>query len=123
MTDDNVIPRAQAITNARAALDAARARRDADRAAGRLPAHVELILRRLERAQALAKVHTALNRAAIKAASIHEAARAWRHGLDAMDRMSVPAAARACYQPGGPSLAELEARITADRAARTRTAR
>ncbi|MFI6860150.1 hypothetical protein ACIBKZ_09590 [Streptomyces sp. NPDC050421] len=37
--------------NARAALDQARARRDADRAAGRLPPEAELILRRLERQQ------------------------------------------------------------------------
>ncbi|MBZ6258164.1 hypothetical protein KVH22_21850 [Streptomyces olivaceus] len=46
-----VIPRAQAITNARAVLDRARARRDTDRAAGRLAPDVELILRRLERQQ------------------------------------------------------------------------
>ncbi|OKJ42305.1 hypothetical protein [Streptomyces sp. CB01580] len=46
-----VIPREVAFANARAALDRARARRDADRAAGRLPADVELILRRLERQQ------------------------------------------------------------------------
>lgn len=46
-----VIPREQAIRNARAALDRARARRDADRAAGRLAPDVELILRRLERQQ------------------------------------------------------------------------
>ncbi|WP_406014361.1 hypothetical protein OG520_22320 [Streptomyces sp. NBC_00984] len=51
--------------------------------------------------------------------ALREAARIWRHGLDAMDRMSVADAARACYSPGGPSLAELEQRITADRAART----
>ncbi|NEC25166.1 hypothetical protein G3I20_00910 [Streptomyces sp. SID8111] len=55
-----------------------------------------------------------------RAAAITAAARAWRHGLDAMDRMTPAAAARACYQPGGPSLAELETRIRADRAARTR---
>ncbi|MFF4118996.1 hypothetical protein ACFY0P_36885 [Streptomyces sp. NPDC001714] len=47
----DVIPRAQAIANARRVLDAARARRDTDRAAGRLPAEVELIMRRLERQQ------------------------------------------------------------------------
>ncbi|KUN96167.1 hypothetical protein [Streptomyces caeruleatus] len=46
-----VIPREQAIANARRVLDAARARRDRDRAAGRLPAEVELIMRRLERQQ------------------------------------------------------------------------
>ncbi|GAB1329868.1 hypothetical protein [Streptomyces sennicomposti] len=51
MTEPHTIPRAQAIANARAVLDRARARRDADRAAGRLPAEVELILRRLERQQ------------------------------------------------------------------------
>ncbi|MFD7994511.1 hypothetical protein [Streptomyces mexicanus] len=51
MTGD-VIPRAQAIANARAVLDKARARRDADRAAGRLSPEVELMLRRLERQQA-----------------------------------------------------------------------
>lgn len=55
----NVIPRAQAITAARAALDAARARRDADRAAGRLPADIELTLRRLERQQRTAPQHRA----------------------------------------------------------------
>ncbi|WP_409473120.1 helix-turn-helix domain-containing protein [Streptomyces sp. HC307] len=33
--------------------------------------------------------------------------------------MSVADAARACYQPGGPSLAELEQRIRTDRADRT----
>lgn len=47
----DVIPRQQAIVNARRVLDAARRRRDRDRAAGRLPADVELILRRLERQQ------------------------------------------------------------------------
>ncbi|KAA6215120.1 hypothetical protein CP973_00165 [Streptomyces albofaciens JCM 4342] len=46
-----VIPREQAIANARRVLDAARRRRDMDRAAGRLPAEVELIMRRLEREQ------------------------------------------------------------------------
>ncbi|MFK0069718.1 hypothetical protein [Streptomyces sp. NPDC091046] len=46
-----VIPRTQAIANARAVLDRARARRDADRAAGRLGPEAELILRRLERQQ------------------------------------------------------------------------
>ncbi|MCX5362914.1 hypothetical protein OG864_29890 [Streptomyces sp. NBC_00124] len=46
-----VIPRAQAIAAARAALDAARARRDRDRAAGLLPPETELALRRLERLQ------------------------------------------------------------------------
>lgn len=45
------IPREQAIAAARAVLDAARARRDADRAAGRLDPAVELVLRRLEREQ------------------------------------------------------------------------
>ncbi|MFJ8146940.1 hypothetical protein ACIQ6R_17960 [Streptomyces sp. NPDC096048] len=46
-----VIPYEQAIANARAVLDRARARRDADRAAGRLAPDVELLLRRLEREQ------------------------------------------------------------------------
>ncbi|MFC9050060.1 hypothetical protein [Streptomyces anthocyanicus] len=115
---DNVIPYEQAIANARAVLDRARARRDADRAAGRLNPEAELILRRLERAQALAKVHTVLTRAAIKAAAIREAAGIWRRGLDDMDHMTVPDAARACHVPGGPSLAELEQRIRADRAER-----
>ncbi|UIX33577.1 hypothetical protein [Streptomyces sp. GQFP] len=46
-----MIPRAQAIANARRALDLARARRDADRAAGRLAPEAELIMRRLEREQ------------------------------------------------------------------------
>ncbi|WP_275463344.1 hypothetical protein [Streptomyces noursei] len=48
---NDVIPREQAIRNARRVLDAARHRRDADRAAGRLEPGVELILRRLERQQ------------------------------------------------------------------------
>ncbi|MFE0877281.1 hypothetical protein ACQEU8_36735 [Streptomyces sp. CA-250714] len=48
---NDVIPREQAFANARAVLDRARARRDADRAAGRLDPEVELILRRLEREQ------------------------------------------------------------------------
>ncbi|MFB7461681.1 hypothetical protein [Streptomyces sp. NPDC056188] len=48
---NGVIPRSQCIANARRELDAARARRDADRAAGRLPAETELMLRRLERQQ------------------------------------------------------------------------
>lgn len=46
-----VISREQAFANARRVLDAARARRDRDRAAGRLAPEVELILRRLERQQ------------------------------------------------------------------------
>ncbi|MGW1152009.1 hypothetical protein ACWD45_12110 [Streptomyces rubiginosohelvolus] len=46
-----VIPREQAIREARAALDWARAQRDADRAAGRLAPEAELILRRIERRQ------------------------------------------------------------------------
>ncbi|MGC0427649.1 hypothetical protein RKD32_004004 [Streptomyces sp. SAI-195] len=60
-----------------------------------------------------------LDTARARAAAIREAAGIWRRGLDAMDRMPVPDAARACYTPGGPSLAELEQRIRADRAART----
>jgi hypothetical protein len=49
MTPTDVIPREQALANARAVLDRARARRDADRAAGRLPLEIEAICRRLER--------------------------------------------------------------------------
>lgn len=45
------IPRAECIRAARAVLDAARRRRDLDRAAGRLDPEVELILQRLERGQ------------------------------------------------------------------------
>lgn len=45
------ITREQAFMNARAALDQARARRDADRAAGRLAPEIELVCRRLEREQ------------------------------------------------------------------------
>ncbi|MEU3917088.1 hypothetical protein [Streptomyces sp. NPDC029004] len=45
------VSREQAFANARAVLDQARARRDADRAAGRLAPEVELICRRLERQQ------------------------------------------------------------------------
>ncbi|MEU4986609.1 hypothetical protein [Streptomyces sp. NPDC021969] len=45
------ITREQAFADARRALDEARARRDRDRAAGRLAPEVELILRRLERQQ------------------------------------------------------------------------
>lgn len=42
--------RAQCIAEARAVLDAARARRDRDRAAGLLSPETELICRRLDRA-------------------------------------------------------------------------
>ncbi|MFI0736443.1 hypothetical protein ACH4S9_46850 [Streptomyces sp. NPDC021225] len=52
-----VIPREQAFVNARRILDAARARRDHDRAAGRLGPEVELTLRRLERQQTRAVEH------------------------------------------------------------------
>lgn len=48
---DVVIPKAQAFNDARQAVEYARAQRDADRAAGRLPLSAETILRRLERAQ------------------------------------------------------------------------
>lgn len=51
MTDTDVIPREQALACARRALDRARAERDRDRAAGRLPAELELACRRLERQQ------------------------------------------------------------------------
>ncbi|MFJ9892690.1 hypothetical protein ACIQPR_05090 [Streptomyces sp. NPDC091280] len=47
----DVIPREQALANARRVLDAARYRRDSDRAAGRLAPETELVLRRLERQQ------------------------------------------------------------------------
>ncbi|MFE0727063.1 hypothetical protein ACFW2X_02210 [Streptomyces antibioticus] len=110
MTDDNVIPRAECIAAARAVFDRARARIAADRAAGRLSPEHELICRRLEAEQR--------EREAIRAAAFDAAARTWREGMDAMDRMSIADAARACYRPGGPSLAELEQRIAADRAAR-----
>ncbi|MES9554815.1 MULTISPECIES: hypothetical protein [unclassified Streptomyces] len=56
---NGVISREQAFTNARAALDRARARRDADRAAGRLAPEAELILRRLERQQRQQPTRTA----------------------------------------------------------------
>ncbi len=45
------VPRAECIRAARAVLDAARRRRDIDRAAGRLAPEVELMLQRLERGQ------------------------------------------------------------------------
>jgi hypothetical protein len=63
---------------------------------------------------------SSLDAARVRSAALTAAARIWRHGLDEMDRMSPAAAARACYQPGGPSLTELEQRIRADRAARSR---
>ncbi|MFE9099009.1 hypothetical protein [Streptomyces sp. NPDC007264] len=46
-----VIPRSQAIADARAVLDRARLRIARDRAAGRLSPEHELIIRRLERQQ------------------------------------------------------------------------
>jgi hypothetical protein len=55
----------------------------------------------------------------IRRRAMRDAARVLRHGLDAMDRMTVAEAARACYSPGGPTLAELEQRIRTDRATRT----
>lgn len=51
--------------------------------------------------------------------ALQAAARVWKSGQDAMDRMTVAEAASACYTPGGPPLAELEQRIAEDRAART----
>ncbi|MFD7064395.1 hypothetical protein [Streptomyces sp. NPDC059906] len=117
---DHVIPYEQAIANARAVLDAALDRIARDRAAGRLSPEAEARI-------AAAEQRYADRQAALKAAAIREAARIWRRGNDALDRMTVPDAAHACHVPGGPSLAELEQRITADRAARTapsiRTAR
>ncbi|MGW5304879.1 hypothetical protein ACWERF_13175 [Streptomyces griseoluteus] len=50
--NSDVIPRDQAIANARAVLDRARMRIARDRAAGRLSPEQELICRRLEREQA-----------------------------------------------------------------------
>ena len=50
--------------------------------------------------------------------AMRAAARAWRSGCDAMDRLTVVEAARACYSPGGPSMDELERAISDDRAAR-----
>ncbi|MGW1772553.1 hypothetical protein [Streptomyces sp. NPDC002104] len=44
-----LITREQAFINARRVLDAARNRRDRDRAAGRLDPAAELVLRRIER--------------------------------------------------------------------------
>ncbi|MBP0456220.1 hypothetical protein [Streptomyces montanisoli] len=54
-----VISREEAFANARRHLDAARARRDADRAAGRLPLDVEAICRHLERQQRATVPHRA----------------------------------------------------------------
>lgn len=51
MNAPSVITREQAYANARAVLDRARARRDADRAAGRLAPEVEFICRRLAQEQ------------------------------------------------------------------------
>ncbi|MEV0444789.1 hypothetical protein AB0I84_04690 [Streptomyces spectabilis] len=65
-----------------------------------------------------APVPLSLDVARMRADVFVAAARTWRHGLDSMDRMSVASAARACYEPGGPSLIELERRIRADRARR-----
>ncbi|MEV7243935.1 hypothetical protein AB0N92_22190 [Streptomyces sp. NPDC093248] len=48
---NSVIPRTQAIADARAVLDRARLRIARDRAAGRLSPEHELIIRRLERQQ------------------------------------------------------------------------
>ncbi|MEU0037214.1 hypothetical protein [Streptomyces sp. NPDC006333] len=59
-----------------------------------------------------------LDAARTRTAAIRAAARIWRHGLDAMDYQTAADAARACHQPGGPSLDELQQRITADRADR-----
>lgn len=51
--------------------------------------------------------------------AVRDAARVWRAGCDRLDQMTAAAAARACHVPGGPTVTELEARINADRAART----
>ncbi|WP_097990307.1 hypothetical protein [Streptomyces sp. f51] len=58
------VTREQAFADARAALDAARARRDRDRAAGRLAPEIELILRRLERQQRAEQAPAVEHRAA-----------------------------------------------------------
>ncbi|MEU7340579.1 hypothetical protein [Streptomyces sp. NPDC007074] len=50
--------------------------------------------------------------------AVRGAARIWRAGCDAMDRLSVPDAVEACYSPGGLDRAELAALIRADRADR-----
>lgn len=47
-----LVPREQALRNFRRVLDAARERRDRDRAAGRLDPETEQLLQRLEREQA-----------------------------------------------------------------------
>jgi hypothetical protein len=54
-----VISREQAYADARAVLDRARARRDRDRAAGRLAPEIELVCRRLDRAARTATPHRA----------------------------------------------------------------
>lgn len=62
-----LITREQAFINARRVLDAARERRDRDRAAGRLDPAAELVLRRIERemrAEQAAKQDTAHRTAA-----------------------------------------------------------
>ncbi|MFB6846241.1 hypothetical protein ACFCXS_15450 [Streptomyces sp. NPDC056373] len=59
MTDADVIPREQALASARRALDRARAERDHARAAGRLPAELELACRRLERQRPRPAAHRA----------------------------------------------------------------
>lgn len=59
-----VIPKEQCLAEARRALDEARARRDLDRAAGRLAPEVELICRRLERAQREKQAQAPAHRAA-----------------------------------------------------------
>lgn len=54
----------------------------------------------------------------VRRQAIRAAATTWRQGCDAMDRMTVEAAARACHAPGGPSIDDLEQAIRDDRAAR-----
>ncbi|MGW7514817.1 hypothetical protein ACWGJ2_04415 [Streptomyces sp. NPDC054796] len=56
--------REQAFAAARAVLDRARARRDADRAAGRLAPEIELALRRLEHQQRAQQTPAAMPRTA-----------------------------------------------------------
>lgn len=103
---DPLITKEEACKNARAVLDRARLRMAADYAEGRMTP---------ERATSYERLRAeAARREAIRAA-----AHVWRSGMDAMDRMTVEDAARACHVPGGPPLTELEDRIRADRKERT----
>lgn len=59
-----LITKEQALTNFRRVLDAARERRDRDRAAGRLDPAAELVLRRIERRQRAERANAAERAAA-----------------------------------------------------------